>query len=177
MSRLDRILAEFKRTVSLPWKTNLAGPQRVWMVVYDPADERRLRARLGEFELAAQEAEHPFMLCDLTDSFPAWMAAQEYLEDYFEDPEDLELVLPEFLDFAADQVRAVMQRGDDDTLVAVLGVGALFGFIRVSELLNELHKDIQGRLVVFFPGNLHGNTYRLLDARDGWNYLAVPITA
>ena len=36
--------------------------------------------------------------------------------------------------------------------------------------------DIAGRLVVFFPGSRDGNTYRLLDARDGWNYLAHSIT-
>jgi hypothetical protein len=29
---------------------------------------------------------------------------------------------------------------------------------------------------VFFPGVYENNNYRLLDARDGWNYLAVPIT-
>jgi len=28
---------------------------------------------------------------------------------------------------------------------------------------------------VFFPGEHEGNSYRLLDARDGWNYLAVPL--
>ena len=37
--------------------------------------------------------------------------------------------------------------------------------------------DIQGRLLVFFPGVYEQNNYRLLDARDGWNYLAVPITS
>jgi len=36
---------------------------------------------------------------------------------------------------------------------------------------------IQGRLLIFFPGVYEQNNYRLLDARDGWNYLAVPITA
>jgi len=35
---------------------------------------------------------------------------------------------------------------------------------------------IAGRLLVFFPGEHEGNSYRLLDARDGWNYLAIPIT-
>jgi hypothetical protein len=30
--------------------------------------------------------------------------------------------------------------------------------------------DIKGRLVVFFPGHLERSNYRLLDARDGWNY-------
>ena len=36
--------------------------------------------------------------------------------------------------------------------------------------------QIRGRLVVFFPGHLERSNYRLLDARDGWNYMAVPIT-
>ena len=31
-------------------------------------------------------------------------------------------------------------------------------------------------LSIFFPGQYEQNNYRLLDARDGWNYLAVPIT-
>jgi hypothetical protein len=34
-----------------------------------------------------------------------------------------------------------------------------------------------GRLLVFFPGSRDGNVYKLLDAREGWNYLATPITA
>jgi hypothetical protein len=42
--------------------------------------------------------------------------------------------------------------------------------------MNEIERDIRGRVVVFFPGEYENNNYRLLDARDGWNYLAVPIT-
>ena len=62
-------------------------------------------------------------------------------------------------------------------LLAALGVAGLFGFIRVSELMDAVDDAIRGRLLVFFPGEYDGNIYRLLDARDGWNYLAVPITA
>ena len=61
--------------------------------------------------------------------------------------------------------------------MGVTGVGALFGLVRVSEVVEDLHGDIRGRLVVFFPGVRNGNTYRLLDARDGWSYLALPIPA
>ena len=39
-----------------------------------------------------------------------------------------------------------------------------------------MERDVRGRMVVFFPGEYVDNNYRLLDARDGWNYLAVPIT-
>ena len=53
---------------------------------------------------------------------------------------------------------------------------SLFGFIRVSEFMKEIERDIRGRVGVFFPGEYENSNYRLLDARDGWNYLAVPIT-
>ena len=65
----------------------------------------------------------------------------------------------------------------DETVVAVTGVASLFGFTRVSEVLPLVEPHIQGRLLIFFPGVYEQNNYRLLDARDGWNYLAVPITA
>ncbi len=47
---------------------------------------------------------------------------------------------------------------------------------RVSELIQAVEPSIQGRLLVFFPGTKNENNYRLLDARDGWSYLAQPIT-
>jgi len=65
----------------------------------------------------------------------------------------------------------------DSTVVAISGVASLFGFVRVSELLPLVEGQIRGRLLVFFPGVYELDNYRLLDARDGWNYHAVPITA
>jgi hypothetical protein len=47
----------------------------------------------------------------------------------------------------------------------------------VSELLPLVEPFIRGRLLVLFPGVYEENNYRLLDARDGWNYRAVPILA
>ena len=49
--------------------------------------------------------------------------------------------------------------------------------MKVSALFERVNDAIAGRLLVFFPGEVEGNSYRLLDARDGWNYLATPITA
>jgi len=84
----------------------------------------------------------------------------------------------DFVQYAAGRLRdAITAQGvDEDTVVAVQGVACLFGFTRVSLVLKEVVKDIRGRLVVFFPGEYEDNNYRLLDARDGWNYFAVPIT-
>ncbi len=64
----------------------------------------------------------------------------------------------------------------EGTVVGVFGTASLYGFARVSLILKQVESDIRGRLVLFFPGDYDQNNYRLLDARDGWNYLAVPIT-
>ena len=178
MSKLDRLITEFGAVAARPWSSALAGAQRVWMVVYDETDERRLRVRLDEFAHAAQSAGHTMHWCDLTTAFPDWMAEQEYRVSYFEYPDDL-LVdkgpLTAFRAYAASLVRDVITRSDAESLVGVTGVGTLFGLTRVSELVEAIHNEIPGRLVVFFPGTRSGNTYRLLDARDGWNHLALPI--
>jgi len=65
----------------------------------------------------------------------------------------------------------------DDCVVALQGVGSLFGFLKVKEVVDKLAPKVKGRLLVFFPGSYEDNNYRLLDGYDGWNYLAVPITA
>lgn len=177
MGRIEDLCRQYERFVSLPWPDHLAGPQRIWFAVYDRMDERRLRARLGMFEEATGRAGHKWRLCDLTDVFADWMAAQEYRETYFETPDDLESAMPEFLNFAADRLRQELSHANSSTVVVALGVATLFGFVRVSELMEKVKDAIVGRLLVFFPGEYDANNYRLLDARDGWNYLAVPITA
>jgi hypothetical protein len=64
----------------------------------------------------------------------------------------------------------------DSTVLAVSGVAGLYGFTFLHEVLKEIETLIPGRLLVFFPGSYDQNVYRLLDARDGWSYLATPIT-
>jgi len=179
MSRIDRLIQRYQHFVELPWEERLSGAQRVWFVVYDKTDERRIRARIDEFELVTTKAGHDWKMCDLTDSFPQWMAEQEYKESYFEDPEALDLLLPDFHEHVVEQVRSVLDADDvgPDTVVAVLGIASIFGFTRASKVVQALAGNIPGRLLVFFPGEHEDNNYRLLDARDGWNYMAVPITA
>jgi len=74
-------------------------------------------------------------------------------------------------------VRRGLEAADEDDVVAVSGVASLYGFMKVSRLMEMVERTIRGRLLVFFPGEYEDNNYRLLDARDGWNYHAVPITA
>ena len=179
MGRIDRLAERYKSYIALPWRKDLAGAQRTIFIVYDKADERRLRARKDLFSMATTAAGHGWLECDLTRAFSEWMADTEYRDSYFESPEDLELKLEDdFLEHVAGQVReTLMSEGaDDEAVVGIFGIASLFGYVRVSELMKKIERDIRGRLAVFFPGEYDDNNYRLLDARDGWNYLAVPIT-
>ena len=180
MGRIDRLADRYERHISLPWEKDLAGAQRVIFVVYDKADERRLRARKTLFKMATSSAGHHWIECDLTDAFAEWMTNKvEYRESYFESPEDLDLKLEDdFLEHTVGRVRTILQapEADEESVVALFGIASLFGFIRVSEVIRAIERDVRGRIVVFFPGEYVESNYRLLDARDGWNYLAVPIT-
>lgn len=179
MARIEDIAERYGRHIATPWQRTIAGAQRVVMVVYDKELERTLRARKLAFETATRQAGHEWFEVDLSDAFAAWMTADDYREEYFSSPEDLQLKLEaEFPEFAAARIREVLRNSEvtNNSVVAVIGVGALFGFARISQVLKKVEADIKGRLVVFFPGQFERNNYRLLDARDGWNYLAVPIT-
>ena len=98
-------------------------------------------------------------------------------EGYFAEPEFIAPALDDFLDGLAESLGQVLDTAESDAVVALVGVGALFGIARVSALIERVSERIRGRLVVFFPGTREGSNYRLLDARDGWSYLAVPIEA
>lgn len=179
MARIEDLVERFSRHISTPWQSTVSGAQRVIMIVYDKELERTLRARKMAFETAARQAHYAWHEIDFSDVFPRWISGDEYREDYFASPDDLTLKLEaEFPQFVAERLHGVLTRDDitATSIVAVFGVGALFGFARVSQIVRLIEADIRGRLVVFFPGQFEGNNYRLLDARDGWNYLAVPIT-
>lgn len=90
MGKIENLVRNYERDVSLPWQQNLAGPQRVWFAVYDKGDERRLRGRIGEFEVATKHACHKWACCDVTDSFAEWLGKEPYAESYFEDPDALD---------------------------------------------------------------------------------------
>jgi len=184
MNKIARLINTYRDHISIPWQMGLAAIQRVIFAVYDKEDELRLRAHAGEFELVTVQATHRWLLIDITNSFPEWMAAHEYSDAYFECPEDLsgyqsgEII--EYVQALISQVKArIVAEADANTVVALLGVGSLFGLGRVSTLVDGIKDVVPGRMLVFFPGEYHpeNHAYRLLDARDGWNYLAVPLLA
>ncbi|MGB4008447.1 MAG: BREX protein BrxB domain-containing protein, partial [Bacillota bacterium] len=100
-----------------------------------------------------------------------------YREAYFAQPELLSPAIDDFFETLLGRLRHSLDSSDDNTVVALVGSGSLFGITQVSSIVAGIADAIAGRLLVFFPGTREGSNYRLLDARDGWNYRAVPIEA
>lgn len=179
MSKVKRLTLSYSKYIAIPWRDDAAAPQRVIFCVYHESDERLIRARVDEFEIATRQAGHNWAIFDLTDTFAGWLASQRYSVSYFQKPHLLSTLLPKYQAFIIDEFTAFLQKHaiDETYVVAINGVGSLFGFLKVKELVEKLAPSVRGRLLLFFPGSYENNNYRLLDGYDGWNYLAVPITA
>lgn len=180
MSKIKRLVQSYGRYIAIPWRDDVAAAQRVIFCVYNETDELRLRSKIDEFELATQEAGHGWAVFDLTDTFATWMSSQRYAKSYFKKPHLLNTLLHKYLEFIVSKFETFLQDEsmDENAVVAVKGVGSLFGFLRVKEVVDKLAPMVKGRLLIFFPGDMPSpDNYRLLDGYDGWNYLAVPITA
>jgi len=168
MARIEDLADRYGRHIATPWQRTVAGAQRVVMIVYDKELERTLRARKLAFETATREAGHDWHEIDLSSAFAEWMASDDYRDEYFASPEDMQLKLDaEFPEYVAERLRETLRKAEvtSESVVALLGVGSLFGFARISQVLKMIEADIRGRLVVFFPGQFERNNYRLLDVR------------
>jgi hypothetical protein len=143
MSAIDRLLSNYSRQVRLPWSATASGKQRVWFAVYPPAEERRVRARLPQFEAPTLEANHGWVTVDLTRVLPEWISVHEYREAIFKQPEhfspnsELEVL-------AAERVRQTCSREEADAggVVAVTGLASLFDFMRVSSLIERVEDSV-----------------------------------
>jgi hypothetical protein len=177
MGKIEELAAAYGHHVSAPWQKTVSGAQRVMLVVYEKELERTLRARLGLFEQETLKAGHSWETVDCTDWFAQWMSRDDYRDSYFEEPELVGMKLEgEFKPHVAKLLSERLKHADENTVVAVLGVASMYGFLRISELVRDIEHSVRGRLLVFFPGTKSESNYRLLDARDGWNYLANGIT-
>jgi len=175
MNAIDRLLTNYSRQVSLPWSANVAGKQRVWFAVYPPVEERRVRARLPQFEELTLGAGHGWSTVDLTGLFPDFLAAHKYRESIFEKPQHLKAGNQLEIRAAA-LVSEACSLSDANSVVTITGLASLFDYMRVSSLIERIEDSVVGRLLVLFPGEYQGNIYRFMDARDGFNYMAAPIT-
>lgn len=181
MSRIQSLRDVVRGHLALPWQTALSGPEKVLFGIYEPASERELRLRLPEFQQDVLALDFVWDEYDLTDAFPKWMGAHPYAKEYFEDPESLSGIqdghIPSFLDSLVKELQPALERQPAKSVFCLHGLGGLFGWARASALIESIADSVQGRMLVFFPGTHMNNIYRLFDARDGWNYLAIPLEA
>ena len=179
MGNLDLLQQRYFDRISMPWQSSLSGAERIFFLVYDPSDERRMRARADAFKLETQKAGHTWSAIDLADTFSNWMSEEPQREAYFKRPARLEPLLVEYEDYVIRLVQNTLNgpNHNENAVLAVLGAGSLFGLTKFSRIVEPASAHIKGRLVVFYPGERRGPNYHLLGVSDGWNYLAVPITA
>jgi Domain of unknown function (DUF1788) len=175
MSAIDRLLTNYTRQVRLPWSASVSGKQRVWFAVYQPSEERRVRARLPQFEEVTLGSGHGWSAVDLTGLLPDFLANHKYREAIFEKPQHLKAGT-QLEARAAEMVATACTESDENSVVVVTGLASLFDFMRVSTLIDRVEDSVRGRLLVMFPGEFQGTLYRFMDARDGFNYMATPIT-
>lgn len=168
---LNRLLDNYKEHIDLPWKAGLAPEQRIIFCVYDKDEELRLRYKLMQFRDKTEESGRKWLDVDLAEQFPLWLNKQEHVEEYFENPTDItDRFLKEFLDFLFEYINSI--NPDENTILALYGIGTLLGVAKVRGMIEKIAPIVPGRLVIFFPGSHRNGTFRLLDAYDGWGYLA-----
>lgn len=179
MSKIKRLIASYNKYIAIPWRPDAAAAQRVIFCVYNESDELRLRSKIDEFEIATRDNGHDWAIFDLTDTFAEWMSNQKYAQSYFKKPNLLATLYPKYKEFIENRFSGFLEENavNENFVVGIQGVGSLFGFLKVKDVVDKLAPKVAGRLLVFFPGSYENNNYRLLDGYDGWNYLAVPITA
>lgn len=175
MSTLDELLDAFHERLTIPWRDDVPAAGRVWLLWYDKSLERRVRGRLSEFELATRSAGKGWRQFDIAPVFGAWISEHPWFERLAKRPGQIERVIPDFEAHLSGLLRAELTACAPSDLLAVTGIAALFGITRASSLIAQVASAIPGRMMVTFPGSHSHGIYRLLDARDGWNYLAVPI--
>jgi len=135
---------------------------------------------LDEFEILTKQAGHPWLRIDLRGKFAEWIASVDPGEraDWFRNPDDVDLYARtewkgRLMDFFLSEIARA--GAPAKTVFALTGLMDLYDYLHVSDLLEGLEQLCPGFLLVFFPGEKEGNNYRFLDARIGWNYLAIPI--
>jgi Domain of unknown function (DUF1788) len=172
---VDDLLGQFRRQVSLPWSRDTAPDYRVWIMHYDRVLERRIQGRLHDFEALARQFNHGWASLNLATLVAPWFAGNDLFDGLSQQPDELPGLLPDFEAYVVATVRSRLQVLQEQDILVLSGVGALFGLMRASTLTERAAPVIKGRLLLLFPGQHMNGVYRLLDARDGWSYRAIPI--
>lgn len=175
MSRVSDLVDAYKAELPLAWRNNISGGERVWMLVYPPELERKMRHALPSLELATTQAGRDWVILDVSDDFGRWLSAHRHAQSFYEEPKDLtSSIIDQFEAKLVARIRQVLEVAPESAVVALVGMGSIFPFLRASSVIKSIDSAVTGRLLVLFPGvhDSRTHSFRLLDARDGFNYRA-----
>lgn len=175
MSRISDLVDAYEAELSLTWRDNVSGGERVWMLAYAPDLERQMRHALPNLELVTAQSGRGWRELDSTDEFGRWLSSHRYAEAFYEEPTDLtQSILDQFETTLAAHIRQTLEAAPANAVVALVGIGSIFPFLRASSVIKSVDSAVTGRLLVLFPGSHdpESHSFRLLDARDGFNYRA-----
>src|ERR1700730_4746663 len=96
LSTVEDLLENFKKRLAVPWRDDEPPAGRVWILWYDKTHERRVRGRLREFQLAAEQAGRGWREFDVAPQFGAWVAQQPWFEKLARRPSALPTVIAQF---------------------------------------------------------------------------------
>ena len=176
-NQVERLNDALAQQLAIPWTDDKSGAERVWFLVFEPTMLRRVDARKDLFRQTVVGAGKHWTEIDLSLEFGDWMANHRYAERYFSRPQLARNLADTFAEDLAAKIVERIVGLSDDSLIALTGTEAVYGLVRLSHLIHLIEDKIPGRLLVFFPGSYAQPNYQFLNAREGWNYLAVPILA
>ena len=56
-SYIERLLESFTKVLNEPWQATLSGQERIWFLVYDPLEQRKVDFNMTEFETVSIRSE------------------------------------------------------------------------------------------------------------------------
>lgn len=177
MSRNKSIRA-YTHELELTWRPDISGEERVWIMPYSPDIERSMRFSLSELAARTKASGRKWSVVDISDDFGTWIANHKAAERLLSGKVPIGSKVREEFEIAlASRISAVLRVAGEDEVVALVGIGSIYPFVRASDVIKRIHDDIQGRLLVLFPGSYNETThvFRLLNARDGFSYRATVI--
>lgn len=143
---------------------------------YAPEDEGIVRAYLARQLLSRRGPDFPFLAVHLYELIYDLLAAEGYAEGAadLEQDEGPEALLEGLRDFvsAASVTQAIKERlAPNDRFVLLHGVGEAWPILRIHELLNNMHAEIDRLpVLVFYPGRFADEQLQLFERFKDDNY-------
>ena len=148
------------------------------LLIYPPDKEPDFREYLlDSFIPHLQARKVPFIHLDLTGFLFRDLAesdVEDLQEDEFDDYRWMQQGLSQRVEAALVQRLAALTSQTPGATVLVSSTVALHPLVRYGEVLRGL-RDLEGRIVLAFPGEERGGRLHFMNQPDGGNYLAVKL--